>query len=328
MAKIKGILHKIKVYLVKTRCYNKNIKQPMKVFAKLIRKLPDPRSKETRETIIPMKEAEQLAGRLPESLTVTVTHVQLKSGFPGWNRAEQAPSFNRLYFIAQGEGAVVINGTTYYPRPNQLMIMPAGSSQTTFTAPDNPYTRYFCHFDAQVGEWPLFHAGSKLYISDVRDPEFVRTTFETMIGLFQAGGPFAGLRLQAGLLNLLACCLEEGGYRDFLKDYMQFTERNKLAGVLKYIQEHLHEPIEIEALADIAHLHPNYFIPYFKKIMGFTPMHYVQRKRMEEAKRLLTYTDESIAEIAERLGMQLSHFSRQFKAHTGISPTAYRACTR
>ncbi|GJM70915.1 hypothetical protein HMSSN036_31310 [Paenibacillus macerans] len=275
-----------------------------------------------------MKEAEQLAGRLPESLTVTVTHVQLKSGFPGWNRAEQAPSFNRLYFIAQGEGSVIINGATYYPRPNQLMIMPAGSSQTTFTAPDNPYTRYFCHFDAQVGEWPLFHAGSKLYISDVRDPEFVRTTFETMIGLFQAGGPFAGLRLQAGLLNLLACCLEEGGYLDFLKDYMQFTERNKLAGVLKYIQEHLHEPIEIEALADIVHLHPNYFIPYFKKIMGVTPMHYVQRKRMEEAKRLLTYTDESIAEIAERLGMQLSHFSRQFKGHTGISPTAYRTCTR
>ncbi|MCK8485670.1 AraC family transcriptional regulator [Paenibacillus sp. MBLB2552] len=275
-----------------------------------------------------MNEVDLLAGRLPESLTVTVTHAQLRSGFPGWNRTELAPSFNRLYFIAEGEGSVIINGETYYPRPGQLMIMPAGTSQTTYTNPDDPYTRYFCHFDAQVGEWPLFHAGSKLYISDAGNPEYVRATFDEMIRQFQSGGPFAGLRMQACLLNLLACCLEEGGYRDYLKDYMQFTERNKLSCVLKYIQEHLYGPIEIETLADIVHLHPNYFIPYFKKIMGVTPMHYVQRKRMEEAKRLLTFTDDSIADIAERLGMQLAHFSRQFKSHAGISPTVYRACTR
>lgn len=106
------------------------------------------------------------------------------------------------------------------------------------------------------------------------------------------------------------------------------TERNKLGKVLAYIQEHLCEPIEIEALAHLVHLHPNYFIPYFKKIMGVTPMHYVQQKRMEEAKRLLTFTDSSIADIAEQLGMQLAHFSRQFKSHAGISPTSYRACTR
>lgn len=275
-----------------------------------------------------MNELDHLAGRLPESLTVTVTHAQLKSGFLGWNRMEQAPRFNRLYFIPQGEGSVIINGVTYYPMPNQLMIMPAGTSQTTFTSPENPYTRYFCHFDAHVGEWPLFHAGSKLYISHARDPEYVRVIFDDLIHLFQEGGPFAGLKMQACLLNLLACCLEEGGYSDYLKDYMQFTEQNKLGDVLRYIQEHIGEPIEIETLADIVHLHPNYFIPYFKKIIGITPMHYVQRKRMEEAKRLLTYTDDSIAVIAESLGMQLAHFSRQFKSHAGISPTAYRACTR
>lgn len=275
-----------------------------------------------------MNNSDHVAGYLPESLTVTVTHVQLKSGFLDWNRTEHAPSFNRLYFIPEGEGSVIINGNTYYPRPNQLMIMPAGASQTTFTTPGNPYTRYFCHFDAKVGEWPLFHAGSQLYISDVWNPEYIRTIFEDMINLFQVGGPFAGLRMQANLLNMLAYCLEEGGYHDYLKDSMQFTERNRLGGVLEYIQEHLHEPIEIEVLADIVHLHPNYFIPYFKKNMGVTPMHYVQRKRMDEARRLLTYTDGSIAEIAEQLGMQLVHFSRQFKVHSGISPTAYRECTR
>lgn len=157
-----------------------------------------------------MAQAMQLGARLPEGLRVHISHVQLKSGFPDWNRAEVAPSFHRLYYITEGEGSVVINGVTYYPKPNQLMIMPAGTSQTTYTSKENPYTRYFCHFDAQVGEWPLFHADSKLYISDVGDPEFIRSTFNEMIGQFQAGGPFAALRMQAGLLYMLACCLEEG----------------------------------------------------------------------------------------------------------------------
>ncbi|WP_334078172.1 AraC family transcriptional regulator [Paenibacillus sanfengchensis] len=275
-----------------------------------------------------MQAGDPFVGRLLEGLAVTVTHVQLRSGFPGWNRSEQSPSFNRLYFIAAGEGSVVLNGITYYPRPNQLMIMPAGASQVTFTSPENPYTRYFCHFDAHVGEWPLFHAGSPLYISDVKEPVAVRAAFDELVGQFQSGGPFSALRMQAGLLQLLAACLEEGGYGDHLKDYLQFTERSKLGGVLKFIHDHLHETIEIETLAEIVHLHPNYFIPYFKKIMGSTPIHYVQRKRMDEAKRLLTYTDDSIANIAEQLGMQLAYFSRQFKGHTGISPTAYRAWTR
>lgn len=53
MAKIKAILHKIKVYLVKTRCYNKNSEQPMKVLAKSIRKSRTNEAEETKETIVP-----------------------------------------------------------------------------------------------------------------------------------------------------------------------------------------------------------------------------------------------------------------------------------
>lgn len=47
------------------------------------------------------------------------------------------------------------------------MIMPAGSTQTTETSIDDPYIRYYCHFDADIGEWPLFHA-EKNYTSVIR----------------------------------------------------------------------------------------------------------------------------------------------------------------
>lgn len=207
-----------------------------------------------------------LTGRLLHNLTVTVTHAQLTSRYPGWNRTNETPSFNRLYYIDSGEGKVIINGVAYYPRPGQLMIMPAGSTQTTDTSRADPYTRYYCHFDAQIGEWPLFHSANKLYICDVPDPEAARTMFAEMIEWFQDTGFLATLRTQAALLTLLSLCLESGGYSNFLDDLTHTSDQGKLASVLGYIDQRLMRPLTVEELAELVHLHPNYFIPYFKEI--------------------------------------------------------------
>ena len=64
---------------------------------------------------------------------------------------------------------------------------------------------------------------------------------------------------------------------------------------------------------------------HIQSVMGVSPMVYVNRKRIEKAKRWLWESDLSIREIAERLGLEGYYFSRLFKHHTGISPSAYRA---
>ncbi len=271
-----------------------------------------------------------ITGHLLDKLTVTVTHASHKKNYYGWNRTEETPSFNRIYFIAAGEGKVIINGISYYPKPNQLIIMPAGTTQTTETSHENPYDRYFCHFDAHIGEWPLFHGANKLYSCDTQESDWSQmcTTFSDMIEQFQKNDLLSTLRNQANLLNLLVLCLESKGNRDFLRKSLQTSERGKVADVLQYIDQHLNDQIEVEELAQLAHLHPNYFIPYFKKIMGVTPMLYVQQKRMELAKRILSFSDTSISDIAIQVGMELAHFSRYFKKSTGISPSAYRNSTK
>lgn len=275
-----------------------------------------------------MSESHSFAQSLMENLSVSISLVYSRSGFPGWNRTNEIPSFNRLYYIAGGEGSVIVNGETYDPKPGQLMIMPAGSVQTTLTSRERPYTRHFCHFDATIGEWPLFPADGRLIIVEAGDPEGTRQMFEDMEEHFQRGGYLAPLRTKAALLHLLAYCMEHSGYAEELNGFLLHEERGKLGSVLQYIEEHLDGPIEIETLAEIIHLHPNYFIPYFKKVMGDTPMHYVQQKRMDKAKRLLSFSDLSISDIADRLGMDLPHFSRAFKKATGVSPIAYRSGTK
>ncbi|AOZ93723.1 AraC family transcriptional regulator [Paenibacillus crassostreae] len=271
-----------------------------------------------------------LTGRLLHNLTIKVTHAQLKKGYSGWNRMLETPTFNRLYFIDKGEGKVIINGVAYFPKPGQLMIMPAGSIQTTETSINDPYTRYFCHFDADIGEWPLFHSANQLYICNVPNPDSVRDIFTQMIDHFQKDDILSIMRNQAILLNLIAICLEssENSNSDFMNDFIHTRDQGKLTKVLHYIDQWLSKPMEIEELAELAHLHPNYFIPYFKKFMGVTPMHYVQLKRMEHAKRQLSYSDFGISEIAEQVGMELAHFSKSFKKTMGLSPSAYRNSTK
>ena len=78
-------------------------------------------------------------------------------------------------------------------------------------------------------------------------------------------------------------------------------------------------------LAAVVHFHPNYFISFFKKYFGTSPLKYVNEARLNQAKRLLKSTDESVAQIAEETGFRdLYHFSKRFKASTGYSPSDFR----
>jgi YesN/AraC family two-component response regulator len=97
-----------------------------------------------------------------------------------------------------------------------------------------------------------------------------------------------------------------------------------LNSVLKYIEQHLHENITIQQLADIVHFHPNYLIRQFHERVGSSPIQYIQRLKMDAAKTWLTATDDAISDIAGKVGMELYYFSRIFKKQTGLSPTEYR----
>ncbi|WP_373356169.1 helix-turn-helix domain-containing protein [Pseudoroseicyclus sp. CXY001] len=59
---------------------------------------------------------------------------------------------------------------------------------------------------------------------------------------------------------------------------------------------------------------------------GYSPLAYAQLLLMQEAKRLLAYTREDVAEIGYRLGFEdPAYFSRVFRRVTGQSPSAFRA---
>lgn len=98
-----------------------------------------------------------------------------------------------------------------------------------------------------------------------------------------------------------------------------------LKKVIEYLHENYDYDIKIEHLSAITHLHPNYLHRIFKESMGCTIIEYLTKIRIEKAKMLITQTDIPITKVASFIGMNSSqYFSKVFKKHIGITPSALR----
>ena len=99
-----------------------------------------------------------------------------------------------------------------------------------------------------------------------------------------------------------------------------------VTAVSNYIQHHLSEPITTEQIAASLYISRTHLSAHFHKETGITLSDYILKEKTEEAKRLLRYTDKSLAAISAYLGFSSqSHFSRTFRKYAGITPGEYRA---
>jgi AraC-like DNA-binding protein len=86
------------------------------------------------------------------------------------------------------------------------------------------------------------------------------------------------------------------------------------------------EPLDVPAVAAVAHVSPAHFSRSFRAVFGETPHRYLQRRRVERSMFLLRETDRSVTDISFDVGFNsLGTFSRTFRDIVGATPSAYRA---
>ena len=103
------------------------------------------------------------------------------------------------------------------------------------------------------------------------------------------------------------------------------TPSKLLMQVTNYVQHNLSKPIDVEALADSMFISRTHLAAKFKQETGRTLTDFILIEKIEEAKRLLRYSDKSLSLIADYLGFSSqSHFTRAFKKYSGKTPREYR----
>jgi AraC family transcriptional regulator len=98
-----------------------------------------------------------------------------------------------------------------------------------------------------------------------------------------------------------------------------------LRRVQVFVEANLDRPIRLVDLATRAGLSLHHFARAFKTSAGTTPRAFVEQRRLERARRLITQADRSLAEIAVDTGFGTqSRLTSTFKRRTGFTPGEYR----
>jgi AraC-like DNA-binding protein len=85
------------------------------------------------------------------------------------------------------------------------------------------------------------------------------------------------------------------------------------------------EPLDVRAVAAVAHISEAHFSRSFRAVFGETPHRYLQRRRVERSMFLLRETDRSVTDVCMDVGFtSLGTFSRLFREIVGETPSAYR----
>ncbi|MFN8344479.1 MAG: AraC family transcriptional regulator [Spirosomataceae bacterium] len=103
------------------------------------------------------------------------------------------------------------------------------------------------------------------------------------------------------------------------------AETERMKRILDFTLTHFQEEIHLETIAETAHLTVPAFCRYFKKRTQKTYVEFLNHLRINHARKLLTDSELSIAQVGLECGFRnLSNFHQLFKRQTGLSPLQYK----
>ena len=154
--------------------------------------------------------------------------------------------------------------------------------------------------------------------------------FITYLGADEADKAYAAYEwklMQCNSLPQLWARLQEMQRRLLRQAALKRQERElqPIRNAKLYVQKHYAEPLTLESVSTAIGFSVNYFSTLFKKETGEGFNKYLTRIRMDQARSLLRETGVSVAEVCGRVGYcDVKHFSKTFKAETGLTPGEYR----
>lgn len=158
--------------------------------------------------------------------------------------------------------------------------------------------------------------------------------------VWTSGGVTAGIDLALALIEAdhgralalkvarrMVMFLKRPGDQAQFSDVLAAQARSeRLAPLIEWIEGALDHPFTVECLADRCAMSPRNFARRFHAEIGVSPLKYVERRRIERARRLLEETHAPLSTIARTCGFGSDErLRRAFQRALGVTPTDYRA---
>ncbi|GIP57323.1 AraC family transcriptional regulator [Paenibacillus sp. FSL W8-0186] len=260
-------------------------------------------------------------------LHVSPSSIILKPAFakivcePGWkwHKRDKPLANYDLFYVWSGEGTVTLNDQPIPVAKGSCFLFRRGDRTYATHNPQRPLVLTYIHFDLSEPVTEVPNPYRKL--EDTLDFEYLLSRY---VRLFLLKAYAFEQEAQLILKQLLIHLLREERYVPVEKKVS-----NQLAEIIleaaNYVVQHPGLPHKVESLSARAGLSPRYFSMKFKELIGMPVQAYIIKSRIDRAQHLLLHAGMNVTEVADALGYKdIFFFSRQFKQHTGKSPSEIR----
>jgi AraC-like DNA-binding protein len=242
-----------------------------------------------------------------------------------WHDVDRPQGSNQMIVIycVHGIGWACLVENEFVVRAGDVLVIPPNTSHAYGSAGRRPWTIYWAHLAGNKVKTILqllTENGADLLFKLGREPEIVALFTETFDHLEHGYGPH----------NLLMASLTAGRLCSRLISQRQIiarsdSPRERIQRTVEFMKRRLDKHVNVTELAQLADYSSSHFSARFHEQIGYAPLDYFMRLKMRRAGELLDATDNSIKDIASRIGFtDALYFSRKFSQFYELSPSDYR----
>ncbi len=248
--------------------------------------------------------------------------------------------FMEIFYVTKGKGTHILNGQKSAIKKGELGFL-AFNSKHTLEAKTNDFEWVDIIFNIDAISSTLSQCNSEDLITCSILRHFQKKSLKNQkdIILHNVSGEFAPLiklilkeylQKEKGYMQNLRCFVSIILIKIFrllkVSEFEELSyEGSKLIDIVLEELKNSNYKISMDSMAKKACLGYKYFSQSFKKHTGINFTEFVQRKRMEKACELLTFTDYSTSMIVESVGLSDNKsFYKVFKKYVGTTPQRFR----
>ncbi len=229
-----------------------------------------------------------------------------------WIHPRRNIDSTEIIFVVKGEVYICENGKDYVLREGNFLILQEGLEHYGFKESDKTVSFYWVHFYLSN---PMHLEGIKF--GDVQDNGHLKSIFQQLLHISNTKGYS---RYSSDIL--VSLIIEE---LKFQKQNQADPTKPLIQQIKEYIRINIDDNITVKKVADHFMYNENYLTVLFKSNYQIGLKEYINNKKIEYAKSLLTTTTYSIKQIADLISFKSENgFLKYFKYHTKMTPTEYR----
>ena len=267
----------------------------------------------------------QLKNRKLDKMSFHLLYISTSRYEGDWHSTPHAHHCTELFYVSSGKGSFLVNDDVFDVKADDLIIVNPNVPHTEMSRDESPleyivlgieglqftsFTNHMEYEDYSVHNYYEFKHEILFYL---------KTLVQEMAQQDDDYEAVCQNLLEVLIINMV----RRTKANLIVAPSQKITKECHF--VEQYINNHHQEDITLELLSEKTYMNKFYLVHAFKQYKGVSPINYLIRLRVQQAKELLETTNYSIAQISDSCGFSSqSYFSQVFKKACGMTPNAYR----